>query len=108
MSAAPALRLCLLRQAKAAQARERRQRRRYGLVLHQRVRREPMQARRRWHKMPVYCPVTPAGTLCTWLSASTPEQAWANLLVDAAHMPYCGNEGFKQRGYTVEMYIDWR
>lgn len=48
-----------------------------------------------------YIPVTPAGTPCDWLEADTEEQAWQNLLRDAAHMPYRGVAGFKQRGYTV-------
>lgn len=48
-----------------------------------------------------YVPVTPAGTPCTWLAAKTEQEAWRKLLRDAAHMPYRGVEGFKQRGYTI-------
>ena len=40
------------------------------------------------------------------LEADTEEQAIQNLLVDAAHMPYDGWEGFKARGYTIETYED--
>lgn len=48
-----------------------------------------------------YVPLTPGGTLCDWLAADTEAEAWANLLEDAAHMPYVGVRGFKRRGYTV-------
>lgn len=51
-----------------------------------------------------YIPETPAGTVLTHLKAKTEEQAWANLLRDAAHMPYRGIEGFKARGYKVEFW----
>lgn len=51
-----------------------------------------------------YYPVTPAGTLLTDLGATTEEQAWENLLSQAAHMPYKGIDGFKLRGYTIEHY----
>jgi hypothetical protein len=46
-------------------------------------------------------PVTPGGTLVTWLPADTAEEAWAKLLEDAKHMPYKGKQGFKDRGYSV-------
>lgn len=52
--------------------------------------------------MDEYVPVTPGGAVCIWLKAKTEEQAWKNLLNDAAHMPYKTVAGFKQRGYTVE------
>lgn len=48
-----------------------------------------------------YIPVTPGGTLCTWISAKTEKQAWKNLLVDASHMPYKTKSNFIARGYTV-------
>lgn len=48
-----------------------------------------------------FIPVTPAGTACMWLAAGTEEKAWANLLREAAHMPYRGIAGFKKRGYTI-------
>ncbi len=51
--------------------------------------------------MPTFTPITPAGTFCTWLAANTEAQAWANLLRDAAHMPYGTKEGFQARGYEV-------
>lgn len=51
-----------------------------------------------------YVPITPGGTPCVWLAAKTEKKAWENLLKDAAHMPYKGIEGFKQRGYTVEKW----
>jgi hypothetical protein len=51
-----------------------------------------------------YVPVTPGGTPCVWLAAKTEAQAWANLLVDAAHMPYKTIENFKKRGYRVEKW----
>lgn len=53
-----------------------------------------------------YYPVTPGGTVCTWLAADSEEQAINNLLRDASHVPYEGWDspngmGFKQRGYTI-------
>jgi hypothetical protein len=50
-----------------------------------------------------YIPVTPAGTLCDWLASKTEDEAWAKLLKDAVHMPYKGIDGFKKRGYMVEV-----
>lgn len=55
-----------------------------------------------------FVPVTPAGTPCTWLAAPTEEEAWGKLLKDAAHMPYRGVAGFKQRGYTVQTFKEQR
>lgn len=52
----------------------------------------------------VWFPVTPGGTVVTWLPADTESGAWARLLEDAAHMPYKGREGFEARGYHV-MYL---
>jgi len=49
----------------------------------------------------VYIPHTPAGTPLVHIEASTEEQAWENLLDDAAHMPYKTKENFIKRGYTV-------
>jgi hypothetical protein len=49
----------------------------------------------------LFFPVTPAGTICTWLPAATKEDAWALLLADAAHMPYRTKAEFKLRGYSV-------
>lgn len=49
----------------------------------------------------VYIPVTPAGSVLSWLSSATEDRAWAKLLKDAAHMPYNGIEEFKQRGYEI-------
>jgi hypothetical protein len=49
-----------------------------------------------------WIPETPAGSVLVELAADTEAQAWANLLEDAAGMPYDGIEGFKARGYTVE------
>lgn len=51
-----------------------------------------------------YVPATPAGTVLFHLAAKTEQKAWENLLKDAAHMPYKGIEGFKARGYTVELW----
>ena len=51
-------------------------------------------------------PITPAGSLCAHLEADTEKEAWDNLLIDAAHMPYIGKEGFIERGYTVEEDLD--
>lgn len=51
-----------------------------------------------------YIPETPAGTVLMDLKASTEERAWQNLLRAAAHMPYKGVEGFKQRGYQVNFW----
>lgn len=53
-----------------------------------------------------YVPVTPGGTPCTWLASDTEEEAWQQLLQDAAHMPYGNKEGFIERGYTVECWPD--
>lgn len=52
----------------------------------------------------VYYPITPGGTICTWLGSDSEDEAWQKLLKDAAHMPYRGIEGFQQRGYTVERF----
>jgi hypothetical protein len=54
----------------------------------------------------LYVPVTPGETILTNLAAKTEEEAIANLLKDAAHMPYDGWDspdgyGFKQRGYEI-------
>jgi hypothetical protein len=49
----------------------------------------------------VWIPATPAGTPLLGLAAGTEREAWEKLLADAAHMPYRGIGGFKQRGYTV-------
>ena len=54
----------------------------------------------------LYIPVTPGGTPCFWLSAETEQEAIDNLLQDAAHMPYDGWEGFKERGYTIDTLED--
>lgn len=51
-----------------------------------------------------WVPVTPGGTVCDWLMAKTEDEAWANLLRDAAHMPYKTKENFIARGYTVEKW----
>lgn len=51
-----------------------------------------------------YVPVTPGGTPVLHIAADTEEQAIANLLEDAAHMPYDGWPGFKARGYTIEKW----
>jgi hypothetical protein len=49
-------------------------------------------------------PVTPAGTVVTWLPGDTADEAWAKLLDDASHMPYKGRDGFAKRGYRVLEY----
>jgi hypothetical protein len=49
----------------------------------------------------VYVPVTPAGSPLLALKAQSVEQAWANLLRDAAHMPYKTQKNFEKRGYRV-------
>ena len=54
-----------------------------------------------------YVPITPAGTPCTWLAASTERQAIENLLEDAKHMPYGTWAGFVQRGYTIADTKQW-
>lgn len=51
--------------------------------------------------MSKWIPITPGGTPCTWLESDTEDEAWAKLLVDAAHMPYRDKAGFIERGYTV-------
>jgi hypothetical protein len=55
-------------------------------------------------KRGAFVPETPAGTVLFDLRAKTEERAWANLLREAAHMPYQGIEGFKRRGYKVEWW----
>ena len=51
-----------------------------------------------------WIPSTPAGTVLAHLEAPTQDEAWENLLKDAAHMPYEGRSGFADRGYTVNEY----
>lgn len=51
--------------------------------------------------MKKFYPVTPAGTVITWLKSTTREEAIAKLLKDAAHMPYKTWENFEKRGYTI-------
>ncbi len=48
-----------------------------------------------------YMPITPGGTLCSWLESDTKEEAWNKLLKDAAHMPYKTKKNFIKRGYEV-------
>lgn len=48
-----------------------------------------------------FVPVTPGGTACYWLASGTKEEAIKKLLEDAAHMPYDGWKGFKERGYKI-------
>ena len=50
----------------------------------------------------IFVPITPGGTVCIWLEASTRKQAWKNLLKDAEHMPYKDKGAFVKRGYSVE------
>jgi hypothetical protein len=52
----------------------------------------------------MYVAVTPGGTVCDWLEASTEAQAWENLFIDASHMPYKNKQEFVDRGYVVEHY----
>lgn len=52
----------------------------------------------------MWVPVTPAGTVCTWLESNTEDQAWEKLKIDVAHMPYQNRQDFIDRGYTVEQY----
>ncbi len=54
--------------------------------------------------MSQYVPCTPAGTPLVHIAAKTEEQAWKNLIEDAAHMPYKTKENFQKRGYTVERW----
>lgn len=51
-----------------------------------------------------FVPITPSGTSLPHLAGKTESEAWANLLKDAAHMPYKTVENFKKRGYTVEKW----
>jgi len=53
-----------------------------------------------------YMPVTPGGSVLAHLESETEQEAWDKLLVDASHMPYKTQEGFKERGYTVEEVIE--
>ncbi len=65
--------------------------------------------------MTQYVPTTPGGTPVPYgagalmgrnLWAKTREQAIANLLVDAQHMPYKSWGDFEHRGYTIQEYPD--
>ena len=47
---------------------------------------------------------TPAGTYLAETESDTQTGAWKKLLKAAAHMPYKGVEGFKERGYTVDYW----
>lgn len=51
-----------------------------------------------------YVPYTPAGSACNWLAAETEQEAWKNLMADAAHMPYKTQADFEKRGYTVQKW----
>ena len=53
-----------------------------------------------------YIPVTPGGTVLSWLAQDTEEAAWKALMQDAAHMPYRNQAGFEKRGYTVEKFVE--
>ena len=53
-----------------------------------------------------WVPVTPGGSVLMHIEADTEDEAWSNLLQDAAHMPYKDKEGFIERGYTVEDFVD--
>lgn len=55
--------------------------------------------------MSTFVPVTPAGTSLPHIAGKSEQQAWKNLLADAAYMPYKTIENFKKRGYTVE---EWK
>jgi hypothetical protein len=52
--------------------------------------------------MKKHYPVTPGGTIVTWLASDTADEAWAKLLADASHMPYKTKAEFKLRGYSVK------
>ena len=63
-----------------------------------------------------YVPVTPAGTPLPYgagarmgknNAARTEAKAWANLMEDAAHMPYLDRAAFIKRGYAVEKWEGW-
>lgn len=65
-----------------------------------------------------FIPVTPAGTPVIWSAGSrgpgklnaaqTEDEAWANLLADAAHMPYRNKADLIERGYTVESWDNYK
>ena len=66
--------------------------------------------------MSYFVPVTPAGTPIPYgagcrmgkvNAAKTREKAIANLLKDAAHMPYGTWRNFEKRGYTIEEWEHW-
>jgi hypothetical protein len=63
-----------------------------------------------------FVPITPAGTPVIYgagqrmgklNAASTANQAWKNLMEDAAYMPYKDKAAFIKRGYTVEQWKDF-
>jgi hypothetical protein len=49
----------------------------------------------------IFYPVTPGGTVVTWLASKSREEAIAKLLEDAKHMPYKNWADFEHRGYTI-------
>jgi hypothetical protein len=53
---------------------------------------------------PKFVPETPGGSVLMNLAANTEDQAWKNLMRDAAHMPYKTKEGFVNRGYKVSLW----
>lgn len=56
--------------------------------------------------MILYFPTTPAGTILDELAAKTKDEAWANLMEEASHMPYSSKQAFIERGYTLyEMQV---
>jgi hypothetical protein len=56
--------------------------------------------------LPLWVPVTPAGSPLVHIAAATEDQAWENLMLDAVRMPYDDLQAFKERGYTVEYWED--
>ena len=53
-----------------------------------------------------FVPCTPAGTPLVHLEGTTEDEAWKNLMVEAAHMPYKIKKNFVKRGYTVEEWTE--
>lgn len=53
-----------------------------------------------------WVPVTPGGTVCTWIAAETEDEAWKLLMANAIHMPYPNKAAFIARGYEVCEFTD--
>jgi len=51
-----------------------------------------------------YVPITPGGTVCTWLISKSEEKAIEKLLEDSRYL-YGDWQGYQRRGYTIEKFV---